>query len=290
MESTYRITVEGIVQGVGFRPFIYNLAERMRLTGQVKNSSKGVEILVNCNEEDINCFVESIKLKAPPLAHILTISYEKVTYRKFNDFKITVSWASAGLTLVPVDVATCKDCGIELFDSNNYRHYYPFINCTNCGPRYSIIKNLPYDRDKTTMDIFYMCEKCSEEYRDPRNRRFHAEPVCCEKCGPDVYYNNYKGVEAIKKIAALIDGASIVAVKGLGGYHLICDATNNEAMAFLRNKKRRNSKPFAIMCENIVALQNYLQLSEEEIALLDSRESPSTGLTKGERPGIFTFS
>ena len=274
MQKTNKLTIEGIVQGVGFRPFIYNLAKKMGLTGQVKNTSKGVEIIVRCNEIEINHFIESIKRKAPPLAHILSISHESTVDREFNDFSIVESDNIAGFTFVPADVAICKDCEKELFDSTNFRYYYPFINCTNCGPRYSIIKNLPYDRDKTTMNTFNMCVKCSEEYQNPSNRRFHAEPICCATCGPYVYYNNFKGIEAIKKIALLIEEGFIVAVKGLGGYHLICDATNDRSLEILRKRKRRKSKPFATMCENIVMLQNYIKLCEEEIALLDSRESP----------------
>jgi len=147
---------------------------------------------VRCNEIEINHFIESIKRKAPPLAHILSISHESTVDREFNDFSILESDNIAGFTFVPADVAICKDCEKELFDSTNFRYYYPFINCTNCGPRYSIIKNLPYDRDKTTMNTFNMCVKCSEEYQNPSNRRFHAEPICCATCGPYVYYNNFK--------------------------------------------------------------------------------------------------
>ena len=274
MQNNYKLIIEGIVQGVGFRPFIYNLAKKMGLTGQVKNSSKGVEIIVKCSETEFNHFIESIKRMAPPLSHILSISYERTIEREFNDFKIVESDDTTGFTFVPADVSICKDCEKELFDSTNFRYYYPFINCTNCGPRYSIIKNLPYDRDKTTMNTFNMCVKCSGEYRNPSNRRFHAEPICCATCGPYVYYNNCKGIEAIKKIALLIEMGFIVAVKGLGGYHLICDATNDKALKILRKRKGRKSKPFATMCENIATLQSYINLCEEEVVLLESRESP----------------
>jgi hydrogenase maturation protein HypF len=274
MIYTYQIFIKGIVQGVGFRPFIYNLVKDKKLNGIVRNSTKGVEIIVNCDDKKIDFLIEEIQLKAPPLAHILAISYQKITYKKFKDFTILHSEFSEGITLVHPDVATCKDCEAELFDKRNYRYLYPFINCTNCGPRFSIIKALPYDREKTTMKTFEMCERCKKEYSEPENRRFHAEPICCEKCGPNVYYNNYRGIEAIKEIALLIDNGSIVAVKGLGGYHLICDATNNSALVVLREKKRRRSKPFAVMCKNVATLKHYVELSDEEIVILESRESP----------------
>ena len=274
MWHTYRINIEGIVQGVGFRPFIYKLAEKMQLKGQVSNLSNGVEIIVNCNEKEIDAFLESIKRDAPPLAHILSFSCERIDNREFHSFSIVNSTTTAGITFVPADIATCKDCERELFDSTNVRFQYPFINCVNCGPRYSIIKGLPYDRDRTTMDVFKMCEQCKKEYSDPANRRFHTEPICCESCGPNVYYNDYKGVSAIKKIAALISDGFIVAIKGIGGYHLMCDATNHNALNLLRIRKKRESKPFALMCKDITTLQTYVDITNEERNLLESRESP----------------
>jgi hydrogenase maturation protein HypF len=285
MCCTYKINIEGIVQGVGFRPFVYKLAEKMQLTGQVTNQSNGVEIIVNCNEKEIDTFLESIKRNAPPLAHILSIYRKKVDHMDFHSFSIANSTTTVGITFVPPDVATCKDCERELFDNNNFRFHYLFINCTNCGPRYSIIKGLPYDRDKTTMNIFKMCEKCKEEYSDPTNRRFHAEPVCCESCGPNVYYNDYKAISAVKKIAGLIDGGFIVAVKGIGGYHLMCDAANDNALNLLRISKRRKSKPFALMCKDIATLEKYIDIADEERNLLESREAPIV-IIKKQIPSI----
>lgn len=287
---TFKIIISGIVQGVGFRPFIYSLAKDFKLNGYVINSSLGVEIYLNILSSDLNVFIDKITVSAPPLAHITNISFTEITSKIFTDFTIKKSDFSQGITLVSPDTAICEDCSKELFDIDDKRYLYPFINCTNCGPRYSIIKSIPYDRAETTMKSFEMCDKCNAEYENPEDRRFHAQPNCCPVCGPKITYFNFtqntkppkggytvkqEGSEAIKQIAAHIDNGEIIALKGLGGYHLICDALNNEAIRSLRKLKKRPSKPLAIMCldKNILSKAN-LKITEAEKNLFYSPSSP----------------
>ncbi|MGA1846469.1 carbamoyltransferase HypF [Deferribacter abyssi] len=256
--KTYYINIQGIVQGVGFRPFIYRLANELGISGCVKNSSKGVEIEANVDRDELLwLFINKIRREAPLLSHIVDITYEEIEEKHFHDFKILHSEKINDITFVSPDAAICDDCKKELFDTNDRRFYYPFINCTNCGPRYSIIEKIPYDRANTTMKVFEMCDDCKKEYCQPDNRRFHAQPNCCLFCGPDVYMDNFKGVDAMKEASKRIDDGKLLAVKGLGGYHLICDATNNDAVLYLRKCKKRNEKPFAVMIKDVDTLKKY---------------------------------
>lgn len=268
----YLITVDGIVQGVGFRPFVFNLAKSLGIKGYVKNSTFGVVIHLECDEDILYKFLEALKVNPPRNSKILDLSIEKVEDLKYDDFFIDKSLHYEGVTLIPADIAICDDCLRELFDPSNRRYLYPFINCTNCGPRYSIIKNIPYDRDKTTMSCFKMCNECESEYNDVKDRRFHAQPNCCGKCGPEVYLADFKGVDAIRYCAELIDRGEIVAVKGLGGYHLICDALNRDAIERLRSLKNRRFKPFAVMVKSSKTIEKYL--TDEIKVFFDSPEAP----------------
>ncbi len=268
----YLITVDGIVQGVGFRPFVYNLAKSLGLKGYVKNSTFGVIIHLECDENVLLRFLDELKKNAPKNSKILDLTIEKIDDQRCDDFFIEKSLQHEGITLIPADIATCNDCLRELFDPSNRRYLYPFINCTNCGPRYSIIKHIPYDRDKTTMASFKMCVECKTEYENVKNRRFHAQPNCCVRCGPDVYLDGLKGVDAIKYCAELVDRGEIVSIKGLGGYHLICDALNRDAIERLRSLKNRKFKPFAVMVKDFETVKRYF--SDELREFFDSPEAP----------------
>ena len=244
-----KIWVRGIVQGVGFRPFIYNLADSLGLKGWVKNTSGGVEIEVSGSDEALQRFVAAIRGNPPPLARIDELHSEPVPTNGYTDFKIHDSQSQPGISLpISPDVAICADCRRELFDPANRRYRYPFINCTNCGPRFSIIRDIPYDRPNTTMAGFPLCPDCQAEYEDPRDRRFHAQPVACPACGPQVWFEvNGATVadreEAIQRAREWLQAGKILAVKGLGGFHLACDASNPAAVAELRRRKKRSDKP-----------------------------------------------
>ena len=277
---TYKITIHGIVQGVGFRPYIYNLAKDFNLCGYVTNTNQGVIITLNINKNKLQKFIDKIIKNCPPLAHIVDIKYEIIDDKNFHDFVILKSKNTDGITFVSPDTSICKDCEEELLNENDKRFLHPFINCTNCGPRYSIIKNIPYDRKMTTMSEFKMCKSCEEEYNNPENRRFHAQPVCCNDCGPQVYSNNLKEIDAVKFIASKINEGEIVAVKGLGGYHLICDATDSKPIEKLRKLKNRKSKPLALMCSPGIIDNNRLCLNESEKNIINSPQSPIVLINK----------
>ncbi|MAT45127.1 MAG: carbamoyltransferase HypF [Anaerolineaceae bacterium] len=286
-----KIGITGIVQGVGFRPFVYSLAKQYHLTGWVRNTSKGVEILVSGVEDVINQFISQLKSSPPPLARIDHFSTETITYQDFSTFDIFSSKPNPG-DFIPIspDMSICEDCQDELFDSSNFRYRYPFINCTNCGPRFSIIKNIPYDRPYTTMADFPMCELCRSEYENPLNRRFHAQPVACPACGPQVKLitksNQISGEEAIQQTRSLLKSGKILAIKGLGGYHLACDAKNETAVSELRNRKKRSDKPFALMANDVQTIQKYCLVSEEEENLLSSRQRPIVILDQKENTDL----
>jgi hydrogenase maturation protein HypF len=275
-----KILVEGIVQGVGFRPFIFNLAKSYRLTGSVSNTAQGVIIEAEGMESKVNSFINNITNKIPPLAVITNIDSNKIDIKKSKDFIIIKSDESGSVsTLISPDVAVCGDCVNELFDTNDRRYLYPFINCTNCGPRYTIINNIPYDRPFTSMKDFKMCNECQYEYDNPTNRRFHAQPNACPKCGPQIYLidSNKNIIEADDIIETvrtqLLDG-KIVAIKGLGGFHLAVDATNDEAVKRLRKLKGRDEKPFALMVNDISIAEKYCIINDVEKSILKSNTSP----------------
>lgn len=282
-----QINVNGIVQGVGFRPFVLRLATENNLSGFVRNSQAGVEIEVEGNSKDVNKFVIELREKAPPLSEIIRIETFDIGVKHSTQFEIIASTEEIGnQTLISPDVCICDDCLSELFDPRNRRYLYPFINCTNCGPRLTIIENIPYDRKYTTMNKFEMCEECSKEYHDPHDRRFHAQPNACPKCGPNIWLEQagddviLEKDKAITKAARDLTNGKIVAVKGLGGFHLAVDAYNDEAIKKLRERKRREEKPFAVMVHNINLLNHLVWLSDDEKILLTSFARPILLLKK----------
>lgn len=275
-----KVWVKGIVQGVGFRPFIFNLAETLGLKGWVKNTSSGVEIEVHGNPPALDQFVETVRHAPPPLARIDDLRVESIPANGYATFEIRDSQTLAGAFLpVSPDMAICPDCRRELFDPANRRYRYPFINCTNCGPRFSIIRDIPYDRPNTTMASFPLCPVCQTEYENPRDRRFHAQPIACPVCGPQLWFEA-GGVklnereDALQQARTWIKEGKILAVKGLGGFHLVCDAHNREAVAELRRRKKRSDKPFALMAFDLETARKHCLVNDQEEALLTSRHAP----------------
>ncbi|MCK4839876.1 MAG: carbamoyltransferase HypF, partial [Desulfobulbaceae bacterium] len=245
-----KIVVNGVVQGVGFRPFVYNLARRYGLAGLVANYSAGVKIEVEGSAPVLERFEKSLQEELPAQALLIDYRSEDVPTVGAQDFVIDLSEVSGkAATLVSPDLALCSDCLVELFDSVDRRYHYPFINCTQCGPRYSIVTGIPYDRAATAMHHFTMCAECQREYRDPTNRRFHAQPNACPVCGPQISLcaggggTIAKGPQAVLKAAGLLAEGRILAIKGLGGFHLAVDAGNEDAVCLLRHRKVREEKP-----------------------------------------------
>jgi hydrogenase maturation protein HypF len=281
-----RIEVNGIVQGVGFRPFVYYLAHQYDLKGEVANTAAGVSIHIEGPPEYIQAFETDLAAKCPPLAHIVKISGRSESVKPYADFRIVKSRSQTRVsTLISPDVSICDDCLRELFDPRDRRYLYPFINCTNCGPRYTIIDDIPYDRPKTSMRHFKMCNACQSEYDDPSDRRFHAQPNACAECGPfiSLYINHREPFDTddpVKKAADLIRQGQIVALKGLGGFHLVADAENGEAVRRLRNRKMREEKPFAIMSIDLECIREYAHVEPEEEKLLTSIQRPIVLLKK----------
>lgn len=287
-----RIVVRGIVQGVGFRPFVYSTAVSNQLTGWVKNTSRGVEIELNGEPGKLEIFLDVLQHQAPPLSRIDAIHTTPVPVNGYKDFKILTSEAHAD-EYVPIspDMSICSDCRRELFDPSDRRYRYPFINCTNCGPRFSIIRDIPYDRPNTTMAEFEMCSECSHEYENPLDRRFHAQPTACPVCGPQVWFTdgNQRLVErddAIHIAREWLKAGRIIAIKGLGGYHLACDAENENAVRELRSRKRRSDKPFALMAFDTESIHQHCQISLEEKSLLESPQHPIVLLKKDGRTTV----
>ncbi len=279
--NTRHIHIKGIVQGVGFRPFIYNLALENNLRGWVCNSASGVDIEISGSKTAISAFIDAIPANAPPLAQIDSIESKEIEFQDFPDFSIIPS-QDKETDFIPVspDIAICGQCKAELFNSADRRYRYPFINCTNCGPRFTIIKEIPYDRPKTTMAQFEMCPDCRDEYENPRNRRFHAQPVACPVCGPQVWLEDVHGnrlgdkEDAIRESRALLASGKILAVKGLGGFHLACDATSLQAVSQLRERKNRPDKPFALMAFDLETIAKYVQIDQAASELLQSPQAP----------------
>jgi hydrogenase maturation protein HypF len=275
-----QIAVSGIVQGVGFRPYVYRLASGRRLNGRICNTSEGVTIEIQGPVEAVKDFIEHLPAQAPPLARITNFAVRKMRCNGDTDFRIVPSERGEQVhTLISPDVAICADCQRELFDANDRRYGYPLINCTNCGPRFTIVKNIPYDRPYTTMAVFPMCPACQAEYDDPRNRRFHAQPNACWECGPQVelWDNGGRRMECADPIATAADAlrrGMIIAVKGLGGFHLAADATNTATVALLRERKRRVEKPFAVMVPDVDVAGELCELDACEQAVLESVQRP----------------
>ncbi|HED6631139.1 TPA: carbamoyltransferase HypF [Campylobacter coli] len=276
----YKLQISGLVQGVGFRPLVFELACELGLHGEVKNDGFGVEIILACTKEECENFIYKLKKKLPPLARIDSIDITEQTTTNYTHFSIGTSLQNTKTTPMLSDFALCKECKKEFFDEKNPRFLYPFITCTHCGPRFSIIKNLPYDRCNTTMEALKMCEFCKSEYEDPKNRRFHAQPISCPQCKIDVFLKNKKGEilaqdnEAFKTCAKLLKQGKILAIKGMGGFHLMCDAFNLEAIKELRLRKNRPKKPFALMCRDISDAKELCFMDEEEEKLLGSILAP----------------
>jgi hydrogenase maturation protein HypF len=282
-----RIHITGIVQGVGFRPFVFSQAVQKGLTGWVCNTSAGVDIEVSGEPGDIELFISALKTDAPPLARIDSVEVHQIPCAGYETFEIKQS-KSVLEAFQPIspDISICPDCLKELFDPSDRRYRYPFINCTNCGPRLTIIDDIPYDRPYTTMRDFEMCPNCLAEYSDPANRRFHAQPIACPVCGPHIWLEQLPHAQiTLQKVIASDDAAilatqklllkgKVVAIKGLGGFHLACDATNPKAVAELRRRKLRVDKPFALMLPNIDTIRQECVITEADRQLLESRERP----------------
>lgn len=284
--SARQIDINGIVQGVGFRPFVYQLARRHGLTGRVANTAMGVTVHVEGQASEIDAFAQAVSDHAPPLAHITKISQQDRPLEGHTDFVIAASHgAPLRAALISPDVAICAECLGELFDPSDRRYRYPFINCTNCGPRYTIIEDIPYDRPKTAMRHFTMCARCQAEYDDPMNRRFHAQPNACPECGPrvalyDPQQQPVAGDDPIRQAAVLLSEGHIVAVKGLGGFHLAVDALNDAAVERLRQRKVRAEKPLAVMSADLDTIRTYAYLDEADAQLLTSMQRPIVLLPK----------
>lgn len=260
-----RLRVRGAVQGVGFRPFVHGLARRYRLGGFVVNDADGV--LIEIEGARVDEFVAALESERPPLAYVDAIEKEAAPPRGDDVFTIARSRAGRVTTSIPADAATCESCVAEMFDPASRFHLYPFVNCTHCGPRFTIARALPYDRERTAMADFVMCEDCARDYHDPGNRRFHAEAIACPRCGPRLSH-------AVADIVTAIREGRVVALKGIGGFHLVCDARNEEVVATLRRRKNRDAKPFAVMVASLAALDHVAIATEAERALLRSPERP----------------
>lgn len=276
------LTIQGIVQGVGFRPFVYNLASKLNLKGWVNNNSEGVYIDLEGNEAALDIFIDELHNYPPPLAKIDSILIEDKPKIGYDLFSIKESEIKEErITLISPDIATCQDCINDIRDLHNRRYKYPFTNCTNCGPRFSIIKSIPYDRDKTTMNKFKMCNECHDEYTNPSNRRFHAQPNACSHCGPEIWITDKDGhnidtgsIDAIEWTKVKLQQGSIFAIKGLGGFHLVCDAKNAQAVKTLRERKHRPFKPFAVMAKDIETILKYCPVNDKEKAILTGIRKP----------------
>jgi hydrogenase maturation protein HypF len=281
-----RIAVSGIVQGVGFRPFVYSLARHYSLSGWVRNDGDGVTVEVEGAADTLDRFMVALQTEAPPLAMVEAVDWKVIAPRREDAFRIDASRrGEQRRTLISPDVAICADCLRELFDPADRRYRYPFINCTNCGPRFTITRRVPYDRSSTTMSPFRMCPACQAEYDDPENRRFHAQPNACAACGPRVFLIGPGGThvgseDPIERAAELLRAGGIVAVKGLGGYHLACDPFSSSAVEALRARKVRQDKPFALMARSVEEVRALCSVGAEEESLLSSPARPIVLLSR----------
>jgi hydrogenase maturation protein HypF len=286
------VRVRGVVQGVGFRPTVYRLAIECQLNGEVYNDTDGVLMRLSGIQKNIRQFLQRLQAEAPPLARIDTIE-KSITEDiwQYQDFSISPSNHTEGRTEVTADAASCSACLNEVLDSSERRYSYPFTNCTHCGPRLSIVQGIPYDRGNTTMRNFPLCADCTKEYSNPLDRRFHAQPIACHHCGPRLFLysvhdpdpdpgransdrSEEQSSQQLLHINQTLKAGKIVAIKGLGGFHLCCDASNHQTVSLLRQRKRRYAKPFALMCHDFSCIAQYCHLSELEKKTLESAAAP----------------
>lgn len=297
--SARHIYLSGIVQGVGFRPYVYKLAEEMGIKGWVSNTSQGVEI--HAEGENLERFYQRLLAEIPSLAMIHHAEWQKVLPERYRTFAIIKSMNQGSAdSLISPDIATCPECLQEIFDPEQRRYHYPFTNCTNCGPRYTIIRDIPYDRKHTTMSAFALCPDCAREFQDPADRRFHAQPVACPRCGPQVELFDGQGNKLPGWGVEQLEAGAIIAVKGLGGFHLVCDAKNPEVVKRLRARKERGAKPFALMVRDIQKANEVVRINEVEAKLLQATAAPivilplrralaEIGLSEDIAPGLHTL-
>jgi len=282
--KAYRLLVRGTVQGVGFRPFIYRLATRLSFHGYVKNVGQGVEIYLEGSPADFGRFLQALKDDLPPLARVESLDWLEVEPEGRNKFTIDRTAAGESFVFISPDIATCPECLKEIETPGERRYHYAFTNCTNCGPRYTIVNKLPYDRESTTMAGFKMCPDCQHEYENPLDRRYHAQPIACPACGPQLVLleaRTRKPVsEPLASAVRLVKQGKILAVKGLGGFHLICDPFNLQAVRRLRKIKQRKVKPLALMAKDIETVSEYAFLSRAEKDWLTSSRRPIVLLRK----------
>lgn len=280
--SCYKFDIRGLVQGVGFRPFVYKIALNLGLRGEIYNDSEGVKLTLLATDTELETFFKEFWANLPPLARIDEIKKLEISYKNFENFSIVSSKQTQKIAPILSDFAICDDCKREFYDPKNPRFHYPFINCTNCGPRISIIKTLPYDRKNTTMSEFTMCKFCQNEYENPLNRRFHAQPISCPNCGPRITLLDKNGNIVCKdepeliaqKTATLLKNGKIFAIKGLSGFHIVCDAFNQKSIQTLRVGKNRPQKPFALMCKDLQMAEQIAEISPLEAKILQSQIKP----------------
>ena len=296
----HAVVVRGVVQGVGFRPFVFRLAHENGLTGFIGNNTDGVTIEIEGAEPRLQEFLSRLRSDAPPMARIDSVAVADLAPTGESEFRIVTSQVLGQVsTGIPADAATCPDCLRELLDPDDRRYRYPFINCTNCGPRFTITRRIPYDRPQTSMAVFPMCPQCQAEYDDPLNRRFHAQPNACPVCGPKVWLVDTAGhdIPAADPIVACIDrlvAGEIIAIKGIGGFHLAVDATNESAVMRLRERKHRYGKPLAVMVRDTGAARELCELTPDEEALMQTTARPivlararhDNGIAPSTTPGI----
>ena len=276
-----KILVSGIVQGVGFRPFVYRLATDLNLNGFVRNLGNVVEIVLD--SPDINLFLDKLQNELPPIAKINSVEVIDTQNQNFDSFKILESSDTySGVSVIPPDIAICDKCLEEIRNPKDRRYKYPFNACTDCGPRFTVIETVPYDRVRTSMEEFPLCGECLKEYREPLNRRYHGEAICCSDCGPEMKLHGFEEENPIAKASELLAKGKIIGIKGIGGTHLVVDAKNEKAIKTLRKRLGRENQAFAVMSKNLETVKRYAQISEEEIKTLTSNKRPIVILKKNE--------
>mgnify|MGYP004593068395 FL=1 len=293
--SSFKLEISGLVQGVGFRPLVFNLATKKGLFGEVYNDTKGVVIILQCAKSECESFLSDLKANLPPLAKIEQIKMSECKSPVYSDFRISLSQTSVKTSAILSDFSFCDECEKEFYEPTNARFHYPFITCTHCGVRFSLIKKLPYDRKNTTMSEFKMCKHCQSEYENPKNRRFHAQPISCPKCAIKVSLQSADkstlatDENAFKQAAMLLKRGEVLAMKGVGGFHLICDALNEKAIQKLRERKNRPAKPLAVLCKDLAQAHTLAHINDKEASLLSSNVKPIVLLKARIKLGQIAF-